>query len=762
MQHPRPWRTVFVWLVATCLGLALAQQAPSSQVPGANVPAALTDQIAANGSAQIIVGVSAAFVPEGYLADQGAVTDQRAAMQATVDAAMGRAAAAGVLLGDRFETIPFFTARVDAAALAALAAMAEVISIELDALDRPVLLDSVPLINAPAAWAAGHTGAGWNVVVLDTGIQKTHSFLTPRVVAEACYSGAGGGQPTGGGASSVCPGGVFSSTAVGSGVNCSATIDGCEHGTHVGGIAAGANGPGAINGVAPGANLIAMQVFTRIDGNPLVCGADPTCVASFTSDQVLALERTLILAGANNVNRIASVNMSLGGGAANATNCDAAQASRKAAIDNLLSIGIATVIASGNNGFTNGVSVPACISTSVSVGSSTKADAMSSFGNRSAGMIDLLAPGGDGTFAGAINSSVLGNAFGRLQGTSMSAPHVAGAWAVLKQALPTASVAQVLTALQATGHVINDPPPPAGSGASYRRINVNAARLALLAAVGAPGAPGPPTITGSGNTVTITWTPPVTGGAPTAYTVIARLVPGGPIVATLPVGNMLSTTVPGAPNGTFHVTVVASNASGFGPESAGVTFNVPIVVPPPGPPTGLAVVVSGTQATFTWTPPTTGGPVTGYAIAALSPGGAPIATLLFDAPASSVIVTNVPPGTYYVRLAATNVGGVSPLSNEVVVSVAGPQLPGPPTLNPAVVAAGQVSLSWTAPTTGGTATSYIVVASLTPGGAPVAHQPVSGLGLTVPAPSGTYFVRVHAVNAVGIGPASNEITVVVP
>jgi hypothetical protein len=78
------------------------------------------------------------------------------------------------------------------------------------------------------------------------------------------------------------------------------------------------------------------------------------------------------------------------------------------------------------------------------------------------------------------------------------------------------------------------------------------------------------------------------------------------------------------------------------------------------------------------------------------------------------------------------------------------------------VSAGEVTLTWTAPTTGGTPSSYVVVASASPGGPLIATLPVNGLGLTVPAPSGTYFVRVFGVNAAGVGMASNEITVVVP
>jgi hypothetical protein len=146
-------------------------------------------------------------------------------------------------------------------------------------------------------------------------------------------------------------------------------------------------------------------------------------------------------------------------------------------------------------------------------------------------------------------------------------------------------------------------------------------------------------------------------------------------------------------------------------------------------------------------------------VASLTAGGPAIATLPLSAPRGGVTITGIPAGTYFVRVAATNSGGASAFSNEVAVLV---QAPGAPTLNAASVAAGQVTLSWIAPASGGIATSYLIAGSLTSGGPAIATLPVTGLGVTVPAPSGTYFVRVYGVNALGTGPASNEITVVVP
>jgi hypothetical protein len=188
--------------------------------------------------------------------------------------------------------------------------------------------------------------------------------------------------------------------------------------------------------------------------------------------------------------------MSLGGGlVASQSACDSANASTKAVIDNLRSVGIATVIASGNAGSATAIGEPACISTAVAVGSTTKQDGMSSFSNSSP-MVDLLAPGS------SITSSITGNGFGPKSGTSMSTPHVAGAWAVLKQLKPTASVTEVLNALAASGQSVTD----TRNGITRSRIRVKSALDVILGPPPSIGIDNASVVEGDAGMVTATFT----------------------------------------------------------------------------------------------------------------------------------------------------------------------------------------------------------------------------------------------------------------
>ena len=78
------------------------------------------------------------------------------------------------------------------------------IRINYDRAVPPSLIDSVPLIGMTTAYTLNATGAGKAVAVLDTGVKSNHEFLDGKVVAEACFSNAGGfgGQVT------LCPGGT--------------------------------------------------------------------------------------------------------------------------------------------------------------------------------------------------------------------------------------------------------------------------------------------------------------------------------------------------------------------------------------------------------------------------------------------------------------------------------------------------------------------------------------------------------------------------
>ena len=411
---------------------------------------------------RVIVGLGTNFQPEGVLTKQEAAT-QRAEIRNHQEIFKNRLQFLRADYVEQFKSIPFLAFETDAASLVQLKNDSQIVSIEEDELAAPTLLESTGIIGAPQAWASGFSGAGQAIVIIDSGVDKTHSFLSGKVVSEACYSTNNGTTAT-----SVCPGGVTQSTREGSGVNCTNAIPGCAHGTHVAGIAAGRGA--AFSGVAKDANIIAIQVFSKVD-DATACGTTPApCVLSYASDQLKALERVKELAATMS---IAAVNMSLGAGQYS-SNCDTGQVSRKTIIDNLRSLGIATVIASGNNGYTGAISSPACISSAISVGSTddggsgTTLDGVSGFSNGSA-LLTLLAPGR------WISSSVPGDGFRNYSGTSMAAPHVAGAFAVLKQRMPDGKVSQFTKALVKSGQSITD----SRNGISKPRIRIGQALEAL-------------------------------------------------------------------------------------------------------------------------------------------------------------------------------------------------------------------------------------------------------------------------------------------
>lgn len=401
-----------------------------------------------SGTVKIIVRVKAPFTPEPSMHAQD-LHEQRALTMGIQEQVLEELRAKGHRPGPvyAYKYTPYMAMTVDTETLASLLSSPYTVSIEEDIFLYPMLDWSVPRIGATQLHTNNVKGTGMTVAIIDSGVDKTHPFLNGSVLSEACYSTTDRNDMT----TSLCPGGVEESTAPGSAMPCGGTYssEDCGHGTHVAGIVAGRSGvsmsPGP--GVAPEANLIAIQVFSRYG----------SYISAYISDVMKGLERVYEL---RNTYTIASVNMSLGGGQYY-ENCDTFPL--KEAIDNLRTAGIATIVASGNNYFCGSMAAPACISTAISVGATESDDSDSiAYYSNSASFLNLLAPGS------SINSSVPGG-YGIKDGTSMATPHVAGAWALMKQANPTATVDDILDSLTLTGRQVTD---SYCTSVTKKRINV--------------------------------------------------------------------------------------------------------------------------------------------------------------------------------------------------------------------------------------------------------------------------------------------------
>jgi serine protease len=439
---------------------------PAVAAKGGTAPE-IAGALAAEGAVRVIVVVepgAGATIHElataAREASTRAATKQKIA--ATVDTVLSRhklsrmGGAKGAPALVRLTTVPAFSAMVDAAELTALAKDPRVVSIRYDRPMKRQLATTLPLIAAPTIHSLGGTGSGYAVAHIDDGIERDHVFLGLSRLhpgREACFLDT-----------NDCPNG--SNQQIGTGA--AAAAAGASHGTHTAGIAVGKRASGSPSkGVAPGAMLVPINIF-----GPNASVSQATILRAFEHVEDLVMEGS----GANPL-KIASVNMSVGGGlSAGICDDDPEMALLKPVIDSLRSKGVLSVVSAGNDGETGEMSFPGCLSTIVSVAATSRAGVVASYTNISPST-DLFAPGGE-VGGDCVISSVPTNSFGGKCGTSMAAPHVAGAIADLRQLFPKASACRIEDALKSTGPLTPDT--RSGGAIVKRRLRIDGARSRLL------------------------------------------------------------------------------------------------------------------------------------------------------------------------------------------------------------------------------------------------------------------------------------------
>lgn len=298
---------------------------------------------------------------------------------------------------------------------------------------------SVPLINATAVWNLGYTGENETICIIDSGINYTHPDLGGCNITSNISDGS---------CSKVIGGYNFVNDT-------SNPMDDNGHGTHVAGIVA-ANGN--LKGVAPNARIVAVKVLDSSnhfnDIGIVVNGID------WCNDNKIAYN-------------ISIITMSLGTDELFSNYCDSMEFFYlSGAINTSISMGTFVDASSGNSDNTTSISAPACIQNAVSVGATNDTDNIwdsAPNGTNRNYILDLMAPGV------MINSTSFTGSYTQMSGTSMAAPHVAGAASLLIQyELKNNRIltpAQIESRFKDTGKLIFD----SATNLSFPRIDVYAA-----------------------------------------------------------------------------------------------------------------------------------------------------------------------------------------------------------------------------------------------------------------------------------------------
>lgn len=368
-----------------------------------------------------------------------------------------------------FNYQPGFAAEVSLKGLNHLAARSDVLSIEHDEPLYPHDVQGLSVING-ATLRGVYNGQGVAIAICDTGIDYTHAML---------------------GGSSFPNAKILGGYDVGDGDADPMDLNG--HGTKCAGIAAGSwdsvddyNG-----GVAYGAKLYAVKITTGSSGS------------SSLSAMVSAWEWCITHQYDNSSYPILVISTSFGGTAYTAA-CDSASPSMTLAAANAVAAGMSLFASSGNDGYCNAVSFPACVSSVNSVGAvldanlgglgwcvvpsscaankqryascgtgtiawlySTSADMVPPYSN-TASFLTMLAPSNN-----AYTTSTGGGYSSNFGGTSAACPYAAGAAACVQSAAKAATGAFLTpAAVKSKMLAAGDPVTYATTGITKPRVNL--------------------------------------------------------------------------------------------------------------------------------------------------------------------------------------------------------------------------------------------------------------------------------------------------